>query len=216
MYTLAVIFGFSILIAGIIACIRFQRINSSYYPFVFCIWVACINEILSYILGHTVHNTSVNNNIYILLEFLLFTWQFERWGIFKGYRRLLQAILIITVLFWLTENFYISKINRVTFYFRIYYSFLIVLMSITTINQLIISERKTVARNATFLICLGFLIYYTFKVLTQTFWLYGVSVSREFRLNVIYTMLYINLLANLIYALAVLWMPTKQRFSMPF
>jgi hypothetical protein len=32
---------------------------------------------------------------------------------------------------------------------------------------------------------------------------------------VTYIFIYVNLIANLLYALAVLWMPTKQRFTLP-
>ena len=46
---LIVVFSFSIAIAAIIGWIRFKKINPAYYPFVICIWIGLLNEILSYI-----------------------------------------------------------------------------------------------------------------------------------------------------------------------
>ncbi len=47
------------------------------------------------------------------------------------------------------------------------------------------------------------------------FWLYGLRFSKEFLMNVTTILIYINLFTNLVFALAVLWMPAKHRFSLP-
>ncbi len=65
------VFSFSIYIAGILAIIRLKKINKVYYPFLICIWIGCINELLTFLL-YKQHNTSaINSNIYILVESLL-------------------------------------------------------------------------------------------------------------------------------------------------
>lgn len=214
-YDLLTIFSFSIAIAAIIGLIRFKKINPAYYPFLFCIWLAFLNEILNYILARTIKNNIPNNNIYVLLESLLITWQFKRWGLFQRTNYLYFLLISLYVTAWVIEIFFVFTINQMTFYFQIFYSFIVVLMSIHIINRLIVRERKNVLKNPVFLICLAFVTYFTLRVLILTFQLYGTNLSREFRVNVFYSMIYVNLLSNLIYALAVLWMPTKQRFTMP-
>jgi hypothetical protein len=66
-----------------------------------------------------------------------------------------------------------------------------------------------------FLICNAFIIYFTFKILVEAFWLYGVNESVNFQAMVFDISSYINVFTNLIYALAVLWMPMKRVFTMP-
>ena len=116
---------------------------------------------------------------------------------------------------WLAENFFISKITYFGSYFRIMYAAVLSLMSINFINSIIVRERKSILLNASFLICAGFIVYYTYKVLLEAFWLYGLNDSSSFRINVYLILTYINLLLNIIFSFAVAWIPTKQRFSLP-
>lgn len=214
--TLIVIFSFSIVFAAIIGWIRYKKINPAYYPFIYCIWIGFINEIISYVATRAGYSTAVNNNIYVLIEALLFTWQFKRWGLFQQHQSLFIIILTLFGSIWCIENFYISKITSIRSEFRIVYSFAIVLMSISQLNAILVREKKDLLKNPITLICVGFILFYTYKVLVESFWVYGLNNSRDFRNNVYLILAYINLICNLIYALAVLWMPTKHRFSLPF
>ena len=209
-------FSFSIFIAGIIALIRFKKINKVYYPFLYCIWVACINELVNFLLYNQGYSTYINNNIYAFLESLLIVSLFRNLGFFHKGSYLFNCILISFIVAWVLEVFVLKKITSFCVYFSIYYSFIIVLMSISTINALIVRSTKGVFRNATFLLCIGFIIYFTYQVLIYAFWIYGIQSSNGFLLNVFSIMIYINLLANLIYALSVLWMPRKLEFTLPY
>ena len=214
-WTLNAIFSFSILLAAIIGIIRFKNISPNYYPFIFSLWIGSLNEIVSYFLIRNSVSNALNGNIYVLIESLLISWQFKKWDAFKNNRWVFEIIIILFVTSWIIENFFISRITSFSSYFRVLYSFIIVLISVNTINELIIRERRNIMKNSVFLICTAFIIYYTYKVLVETFWIYGLNYSRGFRNNVYFILTYVNLLANLIYALAVLWMPMKQRFTLP-
>ncbi len=102
-----------------------------------------------------------------------------------------------------------------TSYFRVMYAFVIVLLSIQTIYTQLVLEKRNILMNSIFLICSGFIIYYTYNVIVGLFWLYGLNASIEFQISIINIMIFINCFVNLIYALAVVWMPTKHRFSLP-
>lgn len=214
-YQLAVIFTFSIAIAAIIGWIRFKVINPAYYPFLYCIWIGLLNEIIGYVFARSGLSNAINNNIYVLAEAILFTWQFKNWGLFRRVKKLFIVLLGSYVIFWFIESILLGRIIYTTSYFRVFYSFIIVLMSINIINEQLVSEKRNFLKSPIFLICLGFVIYYTYKVLVGVFWLYGLGGSRQFRINLIWILIYINLLTNLIYALAVLWMPRRHRFSLP-
>ena len=174
-----------------------------------------MNELISFLMTKNGQTTAINNNIYVLIESILISWQFKKWGLLQRPRFLFPLLLVLLIISWIVENFIVFKITYISSYFRVLYSFIIVLMSVSVINGLFILDKKDILRNPIFLICIGFIFYYTYKVLVETFWIYGLNHSRGFRNNVYIILTYVNLFANLIYALAVLWMPTKQRFTLP-
>lgn len=213
--TLILVFSLSITLAGLIAALRFKNIHKVYYPFIYCIWVACCNEILTYFIVNENNHNTINNNVYVLLESLLITWFFQRLGLFKKVLALFYCILTALCIVWLMEVFVFSAINKVAVYFRVFYSFLMVLMSVHHINKLITTSKGLLWKNATFLLCVGFVIYFTYKVFVEAFFIYGLGSSLEFQFVIFSILSYINLFSNLLYALAVLWMPKRQAFTLP-
>ncbi len=213
-YTVVFIFSFSILIPAIIGWIRFKNISPTYYPFVICIWVGALNEMLSYILARKYHSNVLSTNIYSLLESLFFIWQFYKWDLFKKRIEIYLPLICLLTAAWVVETFF-SGTMHFSSYFTVLYSFSIVLMSITAVNIIVASERKNFLKNAKFLICSTFILYYTYSVIVEMFGVYGVNISNEFRLWVGHILVIINLIANLIYAFAILWIPTKHRYIQP-
>ena len=208
-YYLVVIFSSSIFIGTLIGWLRFKKTEPAFFPFIICLSVASLNEIISFVITVKGYSTAYNNNIYVLLEALLITWQFKKWGLFNQYKGAYHAVMIIIVITWVAENLFMYKIAAVSFYFRIGYSFIIVLMSIHINNNLILTFRNNLLKSPEFLICSGFIIYFTYKILIEAFWLYGLNAGRDFRINVYLLLTWINLFVNLIYAAALLWIPKK-------
>lgn len=204
----------SIALAAIIGIVRFRQINNSYHPFLFCIWIGSLNEILSFFVQRLGYSNGTNNTIYVLVESIIVTIQFEQWHFFKRHKYFFYAILISLVLTWAGEALFRGGINYTMSYFRIYYPFIVVIMSLTLMGSIISSERKNILLNSRFLICIGFVIYFANKVIIGMFWLYSIRFSHAFSENLFSILVYINLFCNLIYAFAILWMPTKLRFSM--
>lgn len=215
-YTIAAIFSYSVAFPAIIGLVRFKKINSVYYPFLYCMWLALANEIISSFVITGGHSNAINDNIYGLCEALLFTWQFKNWGLFRRSKHLFTGIVIIFIIFWAVECFLINGIVYNISYFSIFYSFAIVLMSINVLNTQLLNEKKNVLKNSIFILCITFIIYYVNRVIVGMFWLYGLNSSRSFLIDITSILIYINLLSNLLYALAVLWMPTRHRYSLPF
>ena len=209
------VFAFSIIIPAIIGLVRYTKINKAYYPFIYCIWIGLINEIVSYCLIERGYYNTVNSNIFMLLESLLLLWQFKNWGLFQKKKLLLQVILMLIVIAWVLENFIFFKITRYNSYFLITYSFLISFMSISIINRLIVTERKRLVKNATFILCVAFVMYYTYGVLSEAFWIYGVDENPDLAVKVHSITVLTNFIAILFYTVAILWMPSKQKFTLP-
>jgi hypothetical protein len=209
-------FSFSIFIAGILALYRITKINKAYYPFLLCIWLACINELLNFLFFKIHSNSCINTNIYVLFEAVLIILLFRNLGVINKPKFAFYTILTFLLVVWILENFVIFRITEIENYFRIIYSFIIILLSVTYLNILIGSNKKLSVKNSDFLLCLAFILYYTYKVLVYSFWLYGLKSGQGFLLKVFTIMIYINLFTNLIYALAVLWMPRKIEYTPPY
>lgn len=214
-YTVIVLFTLSILIPAVIGLVRFKKINSIYHPFLYLIWLGCFNELLSLTLIKFYFFNTITNNIYYLLEALLIFWQFKRWNLFHSYKKLFSLLVFLISIAWVINCFIVSKINVVASYYIIIYSFVIVLMSINMVNALLIREKRQLLKNPIFLICISFIIFYTYATLVEIFFIYGLTSSSEFRINIYHILSYFNLFSNLIYAIAILWMPRKQEFILP-
>jgi len=213
------LFGFSLLAAGSIALFRFKKISSFYTPFILCIWIGCVNEILCYLLVRNGLHTAVNNNIYVLAEALLFLLFFRNTGIFQDrtgiYRTLFAGIIIL----WLWENGIYGKITGISSWFRVTVSFLIVLMSMTVLHKIITGaagpvemQCRNLYRNPVFLIGTGSVVFFTYKLLVEIFWLQGLNNSPVFRKNIYGILVYINLIVNIVYAFSILWTQQKQKY----
>lgn len=220
MISTATLLGFSILIAGIIALLRFNKYFIPYFPFILCIWIGCVNELLSYFLWHNGLHTSINNNLYVLAEAVLFLLFYRNMGLFEKRPLVFWALSGTLIILWAWENFAAGKITSVSSWFRIAYSFLIVLLSITMISRLLYQDIHTpwltgerhIFLHPVFLISGGAVIFFIFKLVIEIFWLYGIDRSSDFRKNLYHILIYINPAVNLIYTLAILWIPRKQRY----
>ena len=210
-----IVFTLSIIVPALLALIRYKHIHPVYLPFLILIWVAFFNETISVTLVSLHFYNIINNSIYYLLESILILWQFNRWNLFRQHKKFFNALVVIFLILWFINCIFISHFKAFPSYFSIVYSFVIVLMSVNMLNSLLIRENQQLFRNPVFLICIGFIIFFTYNTLVEIFWLYGLASSKSFRLYIFNILSYINLLSNLIYALAILWMPRKQEFTLP-
>jgi hypothetical protein len=211
-HKLVLLFAFSIILPSAVAIVKLRKINKIYLPFLLCIWIGSLNEFISYLLIDIYHKSnSINTNIYCLVEALLFTWFFKNLQLFTNNKVYISFIVFFTAS-WLIENLIILKSDSFDSYFTIIYSLVIVLMSITILNRLIVSQINLLT-NSNFLICAALIIYFTFLALVEIFWLYRLDSSASFRLSTYRIMAYINFSVNLIFALAILWMHRKQEFT---
>ena len=202
--------------AAIIGGVRFRKIDPAFYPFIYCIWIAFANELISFYLTKTKHSTAINNNIYVLLESVLISWQFKKWGYLQKPSYLSAIIISCLAALWVIDAFFVYSIKQTISYYRIIYSCFIIVVSVTVINKELAFAMGAVTKSPVFILCVAFTIYFTFKIVTGLFWLYGLGSNMKFLLSLVAIINVVNCITNLIYALAVLWMPTKQRFSLPY
>lgn len=216
-YYTTVVLAFSIFISGIIAIIRFKQIPEKYRPFIYLIWIGCINEVIGLYLALKYHNNLICSMIYTLVESLFFLWFFKRLGLFEGrYRKWLYFLAVLFVFIWIANSFFTDSFkSQIVYYFDIIYAFCLVILSIRVINNLLFTERDLV-KNPAFLISIGLIIFFTYQIIQRMFGLAGLKNSYTFQMNVQQLLYIINFLVNLIFALAVSWMRKKQPFVLRF
>jgi hypothetical protein len=215
--TLIQICSYSILFAVIIGLVRFRKINRTYQPFIFIIVLSLLSEIASPIAIRYYGTNAVVVNVFILLEFLLWLWQFKRW---RGFARRSQwkypALFISFSGMWIVENVILSRIAVFNSVFTLISAFIIVFLAIDQVNKMIVEEKKMLMRNSKFLICCGLLIFHTYKIMVESFYVMKINQSNSFLSNIFIILVSVNLFVNLLYALATIWIPTRQRFTMQY
>lgn len=222
MISSATLFGFSIFPAGIAGVFRYHRNIRVYLPFLLCIWIGCINELISFVLWIKGYHTGLNNNIYVLAEAVLFLFFFKKADLFENRKIFFRLLLLSVILVWAVENLLFFKILSVSSLFRFYYSLIIVLLSTTLLSRLLVMDSYTVKgfcdydifKRPSFWIAVGAIIFFLFKIQVEIFWFYGLRRSAAFRIRIYNILMYVNFGTNLIYTLAILWMPRKLPFTM--
>jgi len=214
-YYTSLLLSASILIPSIIGVFRYNQISFVYRPFIYLLWIGCFAEFLEAYFAYVYHNNVAIGIIYRLCESLFLLWFFNKLGIFNNYKVILYFLTTGFITIWLVDVFFSSSIYNFTFYFDIAYALVIVLLSIGVINNLLFVE-KDLLKNATFLICVGLMIFFTYQIIQRMFGIFGLRDSIDFRRNVQRILSIINCFTNLIYAIAVVWMRKRQPFKFQF
>lgn len=210
-YELNAIFSLSIGLGAVIGWVRFSKTDPAFFPFLLLLTIGFVNEIASIVQIENGNSNIVNYNVFGLVESVLLTWQFLKWGLFTKSKGFYWFIQVVFGGFWVAENF-IRSFSAFDSYFTIVHSFLFVMMSISMINRVVLKETRPLLKHPVFLICTGLIVYFNYAVLVEAFWIFGLNRSRSFRLGIYEILAYINLITNLIFAFAFLWIPTRLRY----
>lgn len=204
--------SFSIWFAALAGLVRFKNTDQLYRPFIILCWTGAINEVVSFFTAREGYSTNANNNIYLLAESLLLLWQFKKWVPETWMKRYFLILAIAFALLWFYEYNSISNLGQIRYYFRFFYATVIVLLSIHLMQRLVIEHASGLAKDSRFLISAGLTIYFTFKILFDAIWLYQLRGSVIFQQAIFLVFASLNFLINLLFAIAILWMPKKPQY----
>lgn len=213
-FSLNVLFSLTIGIGAIIGWVRFHKTDPAFVPFICLLTVGLINEITGIGIAKAGYSNAITFNLYSLAESLLITWQFKRWGLFEKEIKFYYVLQASYIAGWTAEYILKDESRLFNSYFIIIHSVIIVLMSISQINRMLFSVSRYLLKEPVFLICMGMSIYFTYAVLVEAFWVYGLNQSVLFRLGIYEILSYINLFTNLIFAIASLCIPLKKQYIM--
>jgi len=204
----------SILLPFLVGLVRFRRLGWMYQPFLILLVLGALNEPASYLFIRNIHSNAIPNNLYALAEWILIAWQFHRWGFMRAQQKLFVGLVGFVSLVWVTEDLVLGQIATFPPYFQIFYCFITVLLSVNKINFMITYDDRRLYSNPIFLICIGFIIFFIYRIVYE--WAYQTSVrgSTDTALFVIMLFGYVNALTNIIFAIALLCIPRRPRFSL--
>jgi len=206
--TLAFYISLSILLPVITGIVRFGKIQQSYYPLIYLAVGGMITEFISY----NSKNNAVVTNIYVLFEFILYCWQFYNWKNTLRTRKWLYLLITSFTLLWITECIVMNKIGTFDLYYRIAYSFTLVLFAVNQLNYLIINEKHEIIFNSIFILCSSMIIFYAYKCLMEIFYRYAHNSNIEH--SIFSIQIYVNVLFNILLTLVILCIPKKRTITL--
>lgn len=204
----------SIYIPLLIGLIRIRQLNSSYYPFMALLIAGVLSELISSILIEYYHKgNAADIKIYSLLECMLVLYQFYRWRKNVKFRPMFLLLSAACIVFWLVEVVIFHNINTFSPFFRVFYAFIIVLLSINQINAMMFDHDGPLFKNPRFLVCMGFIIFFLYQILYEASYYIGSDQSAlqfEVASKIIIGFGYINFIINLLYAIALFFISDKK------
>lgn len=211
-FIINIICSHSIVFPAFYILIRRRHIPSTFYPFALLLWLGLVNESISLIQILLHRGNMGNSNIYILLEYFLLLWQFHRWNTWKIVFTV--GVGLSGLIAWILEHGHYYTLSTNTSIFRLAYSAVIVLLAMNQITKVITEESKKLFRNPTFIISFSLLLYYTFKTYYESFNVLHITLSEHFFYWHWIMLNFINLIANLLFAYAIIWIQKKKYYSL--
>lgn len=192
---------------------RLEAIRQVFRPFVALVTIAAVTEIISFITIRMDGNNSAIINVYSLVEYSLILYQFYCWRSQSHMRKWYPWLGLLLAVVWIGENLVTGSIHIVGPVFRVSSAFILVILSINEINYLIIHENRNLLKNARFLICMGFVIYFLYEILLEGSFYISQKENNVTANKIIELFTYVNVMVNVIYGVAVWFIPKKIFFN---
>jgi hypothetical protein len=201
----------TVLIPLIIGVVRFGKTDESYHPFLLLLLMAFTAEVISFFCKIALKSSpEITINLYSLIECMILLYQFHVWGFLRARKKAFYALAGGFGMVWIVENLVFGKIEEFTYFFSASYFLAVVLLSINQINQMIIQGTQHLLKNAKFILCLAFIIFFLYEIIYDAayFVSYDHYVAAATKILAMFN--YMNAFTNLLYGVAVLLIPKKK------
>ncbi len=175
-------------------------------------WAGLANESTSYYLIMNRGNNMISSNIYTLIEFGLFLWFFYGLSNRKAHTYWLLGFSGITL--WIADNIFMHDVDGDNTVFRVLSFAIILLLSMNKISRVILNEQKQPYKKTDLLLCISFFMYYTYQGFVTIFNMFPIGVSTEFYTRLWLILAITNLITNIVYTVAILWIPKQQPYTL--
>lgn len=200
----------SILIPIIVGLIRIRHFNRNYQPFFLLLIIGFFAELASFIFIDYFNKSNAGViKIYSLLESVILLYQFYLWKDERKRTLIFTFLWTICLLFWVIEVVPFNNFNSFSPYFRVFYAFVLVLLSVNQINSMIFYHEGSLFKNPRFLLCLGFIVYFLYQIIYEASFFIGSEQSAVAN-KIIIGFGYINFIINLLYAVAMFFITDRK------
>jgi hypothetical protein len=205
------LFSLTVAFPAIVGIIRYRKMERSYTPFLIYIIISLLNELLVKFALKSYNARNLDWQLFNLFEAVILVTQFYYWRVFSRVKRGFIIVLVILIGVWFIENLVISSIYEFNPFFLIGKPFILVLLSVQTINHIIVNQnRSPLSRNAMFIICVALVIYFIYNIFVYTLQAKGISkTDKNLMTKVFEIMVYVNAFTNLLYGLAMCFIPER-------
>ncbi|MBC7850664.1 MAG: hypothetical protein H7Y31_13060 [Chitinophagaceae bacterium] len=208
------LFSLTVAFPAIAGLVRLRKIERSYYPFLIYLFVSVFNELLVRFAVPVSSRAArtIDWHLFNLFESIILILQFYYWKVFDHFKKLFVAGFVLLIVVWIVENLVVSTILKFNPVYLIGYSFTIVLLSVQTINHIIVHQNQTssLSRNAMFIICVGLVIFFIYNIFVFTLQAKGISKTNKVLMTKVFEIrVYINAFSNILYGIAICLIPQK-------
>ena len=207
------VLSYTIIISVVVSIFRLRVIDKKFYPIIFFIWVCFFNEIASDIDAVIFRNNAINTNLYHLLFTISLVSQFHVWKVLGSGRRFYFLIVSAVFFVWALTNFYFSNLWVFNSYTYLFHFILIVFLSVRLLGKNPFANYGFEMGRVIFLFCLALTIKFASSILVEIFWIYGLTSSDIFLLNIYGIINFVNLVFNILLAIAVFKIPKKREYA---
>ncbi len=188
-----------ILISALGAMYKWKKVHQDYYPlFIYVLISAFFSLIQLFLLVNLV------SNVFVLAEGISLLFVFKSWNYLDRYPKLINILIFLFLIVWVVE-FAISGIDDpVLLYYRIFYSFVLVILSVNAMNYEIVHYKGNLLKYPQFLILIALILYFTYNVMLESFYIAGIKSSFDIKRI-------INIVSKTIILIAILWIPSKMK-----
>jgi hypothetical protein len=203
--------SFSILVPLSAVAWKWTGISKKYPFLVLLLIIGAFSDLTSYITIKVYGQNTLNGNIYLLLEFVLFGFLFKRWPSYRSSRFHL-LILSAGVLVWVGDNLIVHTLFSNNSMSRLVCYVLLVSICIDQLVSTLLNRAGSVILSD-ILICLAFLFHYIYRAFIESFQLYTTHLEPSYFIRLWVIDNGLNILTNLMITVAFICHRHKPTYS---
>ena len=209
--------SFVIFLAGL-SLVKFAKYPATIRPFCYNLWLGALSIVCFPIINNYFHTNASSTNLFALLDFYTVGWLYYNLSGRKQSRTQFLVLFILMSLFWIIDNLFINSIGRFNSAFYIASDVTLMYLVINQINICVVSEKAALSSEPVFLISISFLIYYSFSLVFEVFYLYELylAFSDGFGKLLEEVKMIAFIAANLLVLRALLRIKRRERLTLPF
>ena len=200
----------SILLPTTASIVRYRKLPETYHPLVYMLVLGLFTEVTIFSLFSR-SSSALPTNIYYLIESLLLLWQFKSWNDVIKRRNVMMLFMLVFAVAWMIDYLIIGNIFTYRLWFQLLSSLTLILLAVNQMNYLIENDRRTLTKNPIFLICVGIILFFCYKIMAEVFFHYAPEIT--IKRNIFVIEAYLNVLYNILLFIAVLCITPKNVFT---